>query len=115
ERVLLMLAALPAAGLFGWYIGNSPLLGAVVWVGLAFLVPVGVRPTLEGIDATRRWLGLGASLQQSWTGCSGGRVQGDRVRDPLFARAVATGAAPDLVTAVLGEDAGATPRRPAPS
>ncbi|MBO0684254.1 MAG: hypothetical protein J2P45_13925 [Candidatus Dormibacteraeota bacterium] len=114
ERVLLMLAALPAAGLFGWYIGQSPLLGALVWLGLAFLAPTGVRPTVEGIYATRCWLGLGASLHRSWTGC-GGRVEGDRVRDPLFARAVATGAAPDLVAAVVGEDATATPRRPAPS
>jgi len=103
-RALLMIAAgVPAAMLvsflWGWGAGATwpaVLLGFAVWAGLAACVPRGHRRTEAGRDAARRWLGVRAAVRDRGLPA----LDGDGwtpLRDPLPARAVATGAGPALV------------------
>jgi hypothetical protein len=113
-RWLLLLTAVGPAAVFGWYLGLShaldlgpvpELLGGVLWVGLAFLVPSGLRLTPQGAVATARWLGLRATLPHNPACSDGLRVAGDPVHDPALARAVAVGLAPELAAATTGQPA----------
>jgi hypothetical protein len=114
-RGLLLLTAVVPAALFGWYLGLShtlnlgpipEMLGGLLWVGLASLVPAGLRLTPQGVDATSRWLGLRVALPRNSASSDGLRVAGDPVHDPLLARAVAVGLAPELVGGTTGQPAG---------
>jgi hypothetical protein len=114
-RWLLLLTAVGPAAVFGWSLGHShalnvgpipELLAGLLWIGLAFLVPTGLRLTPQGADATARWLGLRSPVPVSWAGSDGLRVAGDPVHDPALARSVAVGLAPELVAATTGVPAG---------
>jgi hypothetical protein len=114
-RWLLLLTAVGPAAVFGWYLGLSHALGlgpipellaGLLWVGLAFLVPTGLRLTPQGADATARWLGLRSPLHGNPDRGDGLHVAGDPVHDPALARAVAVGLAPELVAATTGVPAG---------
>jgi hypothetical protein len=103
RRLLLIAAVVPAGlpALFIWRSGGPAVAGAVAAVLAAAavllaawaLLPRGVRTTPAGEEAASRWLGVLAGIEaQPWQGQA-------PLRDPVPARVLAVGAAPDLMAA----------------